>query len=241
MHHNHLHPTLYSQAQFYHRRDPCPPDRRLVHGEEYRPQQGGNSNDFRELWSPLISSARLNYPQTHMSVSTCAPTLSRLAVPMRYGSFDSLSGSSQSSGLTSHHPSPTVLSAGRASLVHGSQIRTSPVPDPIIKDSPESGAAVLPPYFPSDADLVGTWIRRHTRIPTDQPLSLWSLPDPDPGCKPKLPLKWLMALAIYESPEKKLSLSQILTAMKDRFAIFCVEESWKVGVDALQINFLILS
>lgn len=94
---------------------------------------------------------------------------------------------------------------------------------------------VLPSYYPPDEDPVGTWIRYHTRIPPDLPLSLWSVPDPDPGCKPALPLKWLMALAIYESPEKKLSLSEILTAMKDRFAIFGVQESWKVGADAFLV------
>jgi hypothetical protein len=62
-------------------------------------------------------------------------------------------------------------------------------------------------------------------------VSLQSLPDPAPGVKPPQPLPLLIKLAIYGSPDKKLTLQEIYTALENRFEWFkknSRDKAWKV-------------
>ncbi|THV04437.1 winged helix DNA-binding domain-containing protein, partial [Dendrothele bispora CBS 962.96] len=58
-------------------------------------------------------------------------------------------------------------------------------------------------------------------------LSLDALPDPAPGQRPVEPLHLLAALAIYASPNRRLTLNEIKAAIQRRFEFFRKDSRWE--------------
>ncbi|KAG6829673.1 hypothetical protein H0H87_010511 [Tephrocybe sp. NHM501043] len=67
---------------------------------------------------------------------------------------------------------------------------------------------------------IDEWLRESLGLQPDQPLSLWSLPDPPPDTRPVVAYKFLVALAIYGSPNGHLPLQDIYAAIENRFPYY---------------------
>lgn len=78
----------------------------------------------------------------------------------------------------------------------------------------------------------GRYLRHQLGLPPDAAVNLDCLPNPLPGRKPTQAYPILIKLAIYGSPEKKLTLNGIYRAIENRFEYFKTENSgaWKVRV-----------
>ena len=84
---------------------------------------------------------------------------------------------------------------------------------------------------PPDEDSTGPYLRQQLELLPHQEVSLRSLPDPPPGEKPSTPLPMLIKLAIYGSPNKRLTLQEIYSELEKRFEWFRIhekEKAWKV-------------
>lgn len=85
----------------------------------------------------------------------------------------------------------------------------------------------------------GRYLRHQLGLSPDKAVNLGCLPDPLPGRKPSQAYPILIKLAIYGSPEKKLTLNGIYRAIENRFEYFKTENSgaWKVRVHVfLHVN-----
>lgn len=74
-------------------------------------------------------------------------------------------------------------------------------------------------------------MRAQLNIPRNRTVDLHALPDPPDGGRPTQPLAILMKLAIYGSPQQKLTLREIYAALENRFEWFrqnTHDQSWKV-------------
>lgn len=140
----------------------------------------------------------------------------------------------------SHHPSmprpsmpgspippATHARIPRLPSIPGSRLR-APSAEPELKHSPESDWLNLDPITNAEIEA---WLRKSVGIPEGQQVGLWALDDPPHGERPILSQKWLMALAIFGSPERKLTLRQIYTAVRDRFSYYreTPDHSWMVS------------
>ena len=78
----------------------------------------------------------------------------------------------------------------------------------------------------------GDYLRHQLGLPPGEPVNLNCLPDPPANRKPSQPLPVLIKLAIYGSPQKKLTLKGIYEAIENRFEFFKNDNSgaWKVRV-----------
>ncbi|KAL0577154.1 hypothetical protein V5O48_004830 [Marasmius crinis-equi] len=63
-------------------------------------------------------------------------------------------------------------------------------------------------------------LRKYLRLPVGFPLNLEELDDPAAGERPALPLYALAQLAIWGSPDKRLKLREIVSAIRRRFEVF---------------------
>ena len=84
------------------------------------------------------------------------------------------------------------------------------------------------PTFPSGREKT---IHEILGLEPGTPISLDSLADPEPGQKPEYTYATLVKLAIYSSPQKKLTLQEIYEALERRFAWFREnrgDKSWQV-------------
>ena len=85
------------------------------------------------------------------------------------------------------------------------------------------------PTFPSGREKT---IHEILGLEPGTPISLDSLADPEPGQKPEYTYATLVKLAIYSSPQKKLTLQEIYEAIEKRFPWFknCDNpNAWKVS------------
>ena len=76
-------------------------------------------------------------------------------------------------------------------------------------------------------------IHRYFGLPPEIPICLDSLADPPPGHKPPYTYATLVKLAIWSSPQRRLTLSGIYQALEQRFPWFkeCKNpNAWKVCV-----------
>ncbi|KAG5721144.1 hypothetical protein E4T56_gene3932, partial [Termitomyces sp. T112] len=64
------------------------------------------------------------------------------------------------------------------------------------------------------------WLRENAGLIPRQPLNLWSLPDPAPGSRPNVTYKVLVSLAIWGSPNRRLSLQEIYSQIENRFPYY---------------------
>ncbi|KAK7043889.1 hypothetical protein VNI00_008055 [Paramarasmius palmivorus] len=71
-----------------------------------------------------------------------------------------------------------------------------------------------PPITAAEAE---NYLRRAHNLPSHLPVHLNSLPDSPPGIRPPQTLPCLMQLAIWSSPNKKLSRTEICDAIAERF------------------------
>jgi hypothetical protein len=71
-------------------------------------------------------------------------------------------------------------------------------------------------------------LREVFTLPAAMALNLASLPNPPPGQPPHFPLPLLCALAIYGSPTRRLTISEIYQALEDRFQYYRDSKSWQV-------------
>lgn len=74
-------------------------------------------------------------------------------------------------------------------------------------------------------------LRQFLRLRSDEEVSLRSLPDPPNGAKPNYPYPTLIQLAIQGSPQKRLTLQEIYTALEQRFQWFrehSNDKAWQV-------------
>jgi hypothetical protein len=96
---------------------------------------------------------------------------------------------------------------------------------------PPSAFQQPPSRFPD----AGDYLRNQLNLPPGTNVSLWSLPDPEGGEKPTIPLPMLVKLAIYGSPKRRLTLQEIYAELSNRFQWFREhqhEQAWKVGPDS---------
>ncbi|KAJ7939262.1 hypothetical protein B0H13DRAFT_1850996 [Mycena leptocephala] len=68
------------------------------------------------------------------------------------------------------------------------------------------------------ADLENELRRKDIKLLPGVDLGLQAIEDPSTGCRPPVPMRLLVALAILDSVEKRLSLRQIRQAISQRFA-----------------------
>lgn len=93
---------------------------------------------------------------------------------------------------------------------------------------PKPSVYALSPPSPDDPEH---YLRHTLGLPRDRPVDLWALVDPPGRGKPNQPYPTLMKLAIFGSPQKKLTLQEIYKALIDRFEWFtdnANEAAWKV-------------
>ncbi|KIK60197.1 hypothetical protein GYMLUDRAFT_200817 [Collybiopsis luxurians FD-317 M1] len=93
----------------------------------------------------------------------------------------------------------------------------------------------LPETIPTQQTkhLENVRILRHIlNIPDDVPVNLNALPDSPPGVKPKPKLATLVQVAIIGSPNHRLSLREISSAIQQRFEFFRdpANQSWKESI-----------
>lgn len=139
-----------------------------------------------------------------------------------------------------HHEVSTTFLAGQSpvrgskspspSSEYGSRARRSPRSP----SSPLNSSMLLYQYTSSSSssDLsLEAWIRREVDIPSHLPVSLNSLPDPAPDERPAMSLKWIMALAIYGSARRKLTLSCIYGAVEEKYPYYrnIPDKKWQVS------------
>jgi hypothetical protein len=94
------------------------------------------------------------------------------------------------------------------------------------------------PAQSSDLPHIEVYLRRELQIPNHLPVSLSSIPDPRDGSRPYPSNHNLVALAIYTSPHKKLTLQQIYDVLVNRFWYFKENTgSWRVS-DKCGLRFL---
>lgn len=120
------------------------------------------------------------------------------------------------------------------SLRYASDVVSSPQAGSSTASTPASGHSHLPqPAFhttPSTSDAE-KYLRHQLGLPRDKPVDLWALRDPPDRKKPVPPYPNLIKLAIFGSPNKKLTLQEIYKALIDRFDWFKDNENelaWKV-------------
>jgi hypothetical protein len=85
---------------------------------------------------------------------------------------------------------------------------------------------------PGDPSHIPFDIHAHFGLSPEIPICLDSLEDPPPGQKPAYTYATLVKLAIWSSPQRRLTLSGIYQALEDRFAWFkhCDKpNAWKVS------------
>ncbi|KAK2460175.1 hypothetical protein APHAL10511_007854 [Amanita phalloides] len=78
----------------------------------------------------------------------------------------------------------------------------------------------------------GDYLRHQLGLPPDVPINLGCLPDPPPGRKPSQAYPLLIKLAIYGSPQRRLTLQGIYEAIENRFEYFRKESrgAWKRSI-----------
>ncbi|KAJ7315361.1 hypothetical protein DFH08DRAFT_715714 [Mycena albidolilacea] len=94
---------------------------------------------------------------------------------------------------------------------------------------PPSAFQQPPSRFPD----AGDYLRNQLNLPPGTNVSLWSLPDPEGGEKPTIPLPMLVKLAIYGSPKRRLTLQEIYAELSNRFQWFREhqhEQAWKNSI-----------
>lgn len=63
----------------------------------------------------------------------------------------------------------------------------------------------------------GEYLRQKLGLKPGDPVNLWSLSDPEPGQRPTHSYPLLVRLAIYGSPNQRMTLKQIYAAIEERF------------------------
>ncbi|KAJ7696693.1 hypothetical protein B0H17DRAFT_1267437, partial [Mycena rosella] len=101
--------------------------------------------------------------------------------------------------------------------------------------SPPAQIALPPSAFHSVGNFpdAGDYIHKQLRLPRDAPVNLWSVSEPTDDTKPNLRMVTLMALAIYGSEAKKLTLQGIYQALITRFRWYREHQSdknWKNSI-----------
>ena len=78
----------------------------------------------------------------------------------------------------------------------------------------------------------GEFLRIKLGLKPGEEISLWSLPDPEPGQRPPHSYPLLVRLAIYGSPNQRATLKQIYEAIEARFEYYRNQPkgAWKVRV-----------
>ncbi|EJD06152.1 winged helix DNA-binding domain-containing protein, partial [Fomitiporia mediterranea MF3/22] len=109
----------------------------------------------------------------------------------------------------------------------------------VTSGKPASAPALVPASFHDSDDEDPTQdhipidIYQHFGLPPGTPICLDSLEDPPPGVKPAYTYATLVKLAIWSSPQRKLTLSGIYEALERRFSWFreCENPSaWKTSI-----------
>ena len=75
------------------------------------------------------------------------------------------------------------------------------------------------------------YLRQKLALRPGDAINLWSLPDPEPGQRPPHSYPLLVRLAIYGSPNKRMTLKQIYEAIENRFEYYRNQPkgAWKVS------------
>ncbi|KAF7317271.1 Winged helix DNA-binding domain-containing protein [Mycena chlorophos] len=134
-----------------------------------------------------------------------------------------------------HHPRTRPILPGPA---------PTPLPGPGPTGYPPSAfhqslpAAIHPQAFaqspPTQFGLdPAPFIRQKLNMPSHIPISLASLPDANPvGSRPNVPLPVLAQVAIYESPNNRLTLKEIYAAIQDRYEYYreVQTNAWKRSI-----------
>jgi hypothetical protein len=113
--------------------------------------------------------------------------------------------------------SPPLFSIASSSTSSTPATTLSHLPRPTLRTPP-----------PTEAEQ---YLRHQLGLPHDKPVDLWALKDPPSRQKPGQPYPNLIKLAIFGSPNKKLTLQEIYKALIDRFEWFkdnSNEMAWKV-------------
>ncbi|KAF6756830.1 fork head domain-containing protein [Ephemerocybe angulata] len=66
----------------------------------------------------------------------------------------------------------------------------------------------------------GDFLRQKLGLKPGEPVNLWSLPDPEPDKRPPHSYPLLVRLAIYGSPNQRMTLKQIYEAIEERFEFY---------------------
>lgn len=132
---------------------------------------------------------------------------------------------------SAHSDSPAPAGSGFPSLPF--------LPTILMDDGAHSPPALVPATFQDDDDdddqlhspRVPFDIHKYFGLSPGTPICLDSLPDPPEGEKPQYTYATLVKLAIWSSPQRKLTLSGIYEALENRFSWFRIREhqtAWKV-------------
>lgn len=82
------------------------------------------------------------------------------------------------------------------------------------------------------------YLRIKLGLQPGDPINLWSLPDPEPGKRPNHSYPMLVRLAIYGSPNQRLTLKGIYEAIEERFEYYRARPkgAWKVSLNHVFVS-----
>ena len=141
---------------------------------------------------------------------------------------------------TRHYPvgndGPHVMSVDLGTSTRtrrkGKQPERAPSPTLMSIDSPSTELRLISQNDPDFIPDAAPFIRDVLGWTSDIPISLDSLIQPRPGQKPDYPYPILVQIAIYSSPQKRLTLSEICATLERKFEWFSLREhkkKWKVS------------
>ncbi|KAG6918427.1 hypothetical protein DXG01_014606 [Tephrocybe rancida] len=189
----------------------------LYYGNEHR--TSWNEHDMHNQQQRRVDHSRGTVPE----ILSAGPDLHR-----RGGSRESMSNQEFRHGhphgafemhnqrnIYSSHARPTTYPPSPA---HSAGSNSN---SPAIKaDSPRSISLALPNESPHHQPIED-WLRENSGIRNGADISLWSLPNPpSPTQRPNVTYKVLVSLAIYGSPNRRLSLQEIYNEIERRFPYY---------------------
>ncbi|KAF5341937.1 hypothetical protein D9611_001270 [Ephemerocybe angulata] len=116
-------------------------------------------------------------------------------------------------------------SGGRPQM-HGSHSYPPPGIDPTAQYMGLESIPLTEQHFENNSNsnhalpAPGDFLRQKLGLKPGDPVNLWSLPDPEPGQRPPHSYPLLVRLAIYGSPNQRMTLKQIYEAIEERFEFY---------------------
>ncbi|KAK7020748.1 hypothetical protein VNI00_017603 [Paramarasmius palmivorus] len=184
-----------------------------LHPFQYRGQTSGSNHDTSTLYVPrgqgVVQGPSTSVGNYYAPASYHAPARQAAYGPQHQIAHFGHHSSSSFSGSSSSPQGPP------SGTHHGASYKFSPTMHH--STSSMQNPHSEPPITAAEAE---NYLGRVHNLPSHLPVHLNSLPDPPPGIRPPQTLPCLMQLAIWSSPNKKLSRTEICDAIAERFEYY---------------------